>query len=66
MIPNGLFYGGDYLRQTRQMFGDDPWPFGMNANRRMLEDTISYSYEQGFIPEKPKVEDLFPPILHDL
>jgi 4,5-dihydroxyphthalate decarboxylase len=66
MIPNGLLFGADYLRQTRQMFGDDPWPFGVKANRKMLEDTIQYSYEQGFIPSKPKVEELFPEILRDL
>jgi len=30
----------------RAAFGDDPWPFGLAANRRNLEQFIGYSHDQ--------------------
>ena len=58
-VPSGLIFGSHYLRMTRDIFGDDPYPYGVNANRPMIETIIAFSHEQGFIPEKPKVEELF-------
>lgn len=60
-VPSGLVFGKAYLRQTRRIFGDDPFPYGVAANRPMLETLISYSVEQGLTPEKTAVEDLFAP-----
>jgi 4,5-dihydroxyphthalate decarboxylase len=58
-IPSGLVFGEEYREQTRQIFGDDPYPYGVRANRKMMENLIDYSYEQGLISTKPKMEDLF-------
>ncbi len=58
-IPSALFFGREYLAMTREIFGDDPFPYGLKANRRMLETLISYSYEQGLTPKKMKAEELF-------
>ena len=58
-IPNALFFGLEYLATTRQMFGDDPYPYGVKANRKMLATLIAYSHEQGLTPEKLKIEELF-------
>lgn len=58
-IPSGLVFGEEYLNQTREIFGEDPYPYGVSANRKMMENLIDYSYEQGLIPSKPKMEDLF-------
>lgn len=65
-IPSGLIFGADYLAKTREIFGRDPYPYGIKANRQMLETLIGYSHEQGFIPDKPKIEDLFAPSTLDL
>jgi 4,5-dihydroxyphthalate decarboxylase len=65
-IPSGLMFGPDYLRQTREIVGDDPFPYGVQANRPMLETIVSYSHEQGFIPEKYPIEDLFAESTRDL
>ena len=32
----------------------------------MLQTSIDFSFEQGFIPQKPKVEELFAEQLRDL
>jgi 4,5-dihydroxyphthalate decarboxylase len=58
-IPSALFFGREYLAMTREVFGDDPFPYGLKANRPMLQTIIDYSHEQGLTPEKMKVEELF-------
>ncbi len=65
-IPSALIFGPEYLRQTRELFGPDPFPFGVKANRPMLETLIAYSHEQGLTPEKLKIDDLFAPSTLDL
>jgi 4,5-dihydroxyphthalate decarboxylase len=60
-IPTALVFGPDYLAKTRAVFGDDPYPYGVDKNRKMLETIIDYSYEQGLTPEKLKIDDLFAP-----
>lgn len=65
-IPSGLIFGPEYLAQTRQVFGPDPFPYGVKANRPMLETIINYSHEQGLTPEKLRIQDLFAPSTLDL
>jgi 4,5-dihydroxyphthalate decarboxylase len=65
-IPSALFFGREYLAITREIFGDDPFPYGLKANRPMLELLISFSHEQGLTPKKMKVEELFPECTLDL
>jgi 4,5-dihydroxyphthalate decarboxylase len=65
-IPSALVFGPEYLAKTREIFGPDPYPYGLKANQKMMETLISYSYEQGLIPRKPKMEELFAPSTLDL
>jgi 4,5-dihydroxyphthalate decarboxylase len=58
-IPAALVFGAEYLAMTRAILGEDPFPYGVAANRRMLETLIDYSHEQGLIPRKIKIEELF-------
>jgi 4,5-dihydroxyphthalate decarboxylase len=60
-IPSGLIFGTEYLRQTKEIFGEDPFPYGVKANREMLQTIIDYSFEQGLTKEKQKLESLFAP-----
>lgn len=64
--PSGLFFGPEYLAQTRQIFGEDFFPYGVKANRPMVETAISFSHEQGFIKTKPAVEEIFVEQVRDL
>jgi len=36
-IPSGLFFGKEYLAKTQEIFGADPFPYGVKANRKLLE-----------------------------
>lgn len=58
-IPTALFFGREYLAKTQEMFGDDLFPYGVKANRAMLEKLIDFSIEQGLTTQKINVEDLF-------
>jgi 4,5-dihydroxyphthalate decarboxylase len=58
-VPSALFFAREYLAMTREIFGDDPFPYGIKANRALLETIVSYSHEQGLTPRKMKIEELF-------
>jgi len=65
-IHSGLIFGPQYLRQTRQIFGDDPYPYGVKANADMLKTIIDFSFEQGLTKKKMTVEEIFAPSTLDL
>ena len=65
-IPLSLVFRYDYLEQTQELFGPDPFPYGVPANRVVLETLVSYSHEQGLIPQPTPLEDLFAPSTLDL
>jgi len=50
----------DYARQTAAAFGDDYWPYGVDANRTTLTAFLRYAREQGVISRPLTPEDLFP------
>jgi 4,5-dihydroxyphthalate decarboxylase len=56
-----LVWVQDLLREQREIFGRDPWPYNLEDNREALEAVIRYEYEQGMIRKKPQPEDLFFP-----
>ena len=49
------------LEETRRIMGEDYWPYGLEANRKVIETFIAYSAEQGLIERPFKVEELFAP-----
>jgi 4,5-dihydroxyphthalate decarboxylase len=59
-----LVWVADLIREQKEIFGLDPWPYNLEDNRNALEAVIRYEYEQGMIKKKPKPEELFfPPSL---
>jgi 4,5-dihydroxyphthalate decarboxylase len=49
-----------YARRMRDMFGGDPFPFGIEENRPTLEQLALYAYQQGIAHKHVTPEDLFP------
>jgi 4,5-dihydroxyphthalate decarboxylase len=47
--------------RARRLVGDDPWPYGLEANRRTLETFLRYAYEQGACARHLAAEELFAP-----
>jgi 4,5-dihydroxyphthalate decarboxylase len=52
-------WGRHLFEEERNVFGDDPWPHGVNRNRANLERFIGYSLDQGLLARKLEVEELF-------
>ncbi|HEX9145156.1 MAG TPA: ABC transporter substrate-binding protein [Candidatus Binatia bacterium] len=49
------------MEEEMEIFGDDLWPYGLEANRHGLETLVHYAHEQGLIQKKVDVKDLFAP-----
>jgi 4,5-dihydroxyphthalate decarboxylase len=47
------------LDEIERVFGGDPWPYGVEANRPTLGALVRYLEEQGIIAKAPRVDDLF-------
>lgn len=58
-VPAALVFGAEYLAMTQEILGNDPFPYGIKANKAMLETIISYSHEQGLTQRRMKIEELF-------
>jgi 4,5-dihydroxyphthalate decarboxylase len=50
--------------EIRARFGADPWPYGLEANRRTLEAFCRFAHHQGVTRGLMSPEDLFPVELH--
>ncbi|NIO10250.1 MAG: hypothetical protein GTO40_20500 [Deltaproteobacteria bacterium] len=48
-----------YLDETSEMFGDDPWPYGVERNRNELDRFLAYAHDQGLIRNRLTPESLF-------
>lgn len=47
------------LEAQRRTFGDDPFPYGLPANRLALQTLADYVFEQGLVRERPMIDALF-------
>jgi 4,5-dihydroxyphthalate decarboxylase len=52
---------GYELEQTRELMGDNYWPYGIEPNRKTLETLFRYSHEQGLASRELTIEELFLP-----
>ena len=49
------------VERTREVLGDDWWPYGLAANRTTLSTFLRYSHEQGLAGRRYEPEELFAP-----
>jgi len=50
------------LDEIEEVFGGDPWPYGVEANRAALEALVQYLLDQSMIAKPVGVDDLFVPV----
>jgi 4,5-dihydroxyphthalate decarboxylase len=55
-LPDGVFF----LEQQRAIYGAKPYIHGVEPNRQVLETFVRYAHEQGYIPRRPALAELFP------
>lgn len=58
MIP---FLSSD-IEEINELFGGDPWPCGLEANRKALETLIYYLHEQAMVAQIIPLDQLFAPM----
>jgi 4,5-dihydroxyphthalate decarboxylase len=51
----------EHARRAKAIFGDDFFPYGIDANRKTLDAFLQYAFEQGVCHKKLAPEDLFAP-----
>jgi 4,5-dihydroxyphthalate decarboxylase len=56
-----LAWAGAYREAEVDLFGPDPYPYGLPPNRPALDALATYSHEQGLTSHPFAVEDLFVP-----
>ena len=62
-----LAWASDVMREQNEALGADPWPYGLEPNRKALEAVVRYEFEQGMIRKKWAIEELFfPPSLQEI
>jgi 4,5-dihydroxyphthalate decarboxylase len=52
----------DDVDEIRDVFGGDPWPYGIEANRPTIGALVSYLADQNLISKPMPIEKLFAPI----
>jgi 4,5-dihydroxyphthalate decarboxylase len=55
-----------YISEERQIFGTDPWAYGLEANRHVLEKFFAYCFAQGISGRSIVPEEIFHPSTHSL
>ena len=51
------------LEEEEEIFGENPWAHGLTQeNQVVLDKFVQYAEEQGYIPCRPKLSDLFAPV----
>jgi 4,5-dihydroxyphthalate decarboxylase len=52
------------MDEIEELFGGDPYPYGLESNRNTLETLMQYLVDQGFVERPgPAIEDMFTPIV---
>jgi len=48
-----------YWEEQKKILGPDPWIYGLKENQKHLESMVAFAYEQGLIPQKFQLAELF-------
>jgi 4,5-dihydroxyphthalate decarboxylase len=49
-----------YARRMSDLFGGDPFPYGIEANRPTVEQLLRYAHQQGIAHRLARPEEVFP------
>src|SRR3982074_3384528 len=58
-MPAMLPWFVSHVEEARREMGEDWWPYGLEANRHVLDTFLRYHHEQGLSKRRLKPEDLF-------
>ena len=58
-MPAMLPWSVAHVEEAKRELGNDWWPYGLDANRHVLDTFLRYHHEQGLSKRRLKPEDLF-------
>ena len=58
--PSLLVFGQHYLQDVEEVFGNDPFPYGIKANAKAFDMAQTFSVEQGLTQEKQPLDEIYP------
>jgi 4,5-dihydroxyphthalate decarboxylase len=58
--PSMLLFSRHDLEKQRQVFGDNPYAYGLKANANLVDMVQTYSVEQGLTKKKQPLDELIP------
>jgi 4,5-dihydroxyphthalate decarboxylase len=58
--PSLMVFGEYFLKDVEELFGLDPYRYGIKANSKALEMAQTFSLEQGLTDRKQPLEEIFP------
>lgn len=58
--PTLLVFGEHYLKEINDIFGPDPYAYGLKANAKAFDMVQTFSVEQGLTERKQPIEEIFP------
>jgi 4,5-dihydroxyphthalate decarboxylase len=64
--PTNYVWLDELVSEVREIFGVDPYPYGLKKNQKILDAIATYSNEQGLTPQKANLQELFFPTTLDL
>lgn len=61
-LAASLPFGFSEVEWTRELMGEDYWPYGVEANRVVLEAAVRYLHRQGLTSRELSIDELLPPL----
>ncbi|MFC2073039.1 hypothetical protein ACFLUU_10180, partial [Chloroflexota bacterium] len=58
--PTLMVFGQQYFKELEEVFGPDPFPYGLKANAKAFDMAQTFSVEQGLTERKQPLDELFP------
>jgi 4,5-dihydroxyphthalate decarboxylase len=58
--PTLMIFGEYYLRELDDIFGPDPYVYGIKANAKAFDMAQTFSVEQGLTKQKQPLDEIFP------
>jgi 4,5-dihydroxyphthalate decarboxylase len=58
--PTLMVFGQQYFKELAEIFGPDPFPYGIKANAKALEMAQTFSLQQGLTERKQPLDEIFP------
>jgi len=58
--PTLMVFGEHYLKELDDIFGPDPFPYGIKANAETFDMVQTFSVQQGLTERKQPLDEIFP------